>query len=123
MKHNIKTTNVLLTPALSEYLEKKLSHLDKFISPEDMETVMCYVEIGKTTNHHKTGDVFEAEYTIHINGKTLRAVKEELDLYSAIDLANDEMVNELRSYKNKKISLIRRGGAKIKQIIKGLYNR
>jgi len=122
MKHNIKTTNVSLTPALSEYLEKKLSHLDKFINPKDMEATMCYVEIGKTTNHHKTGDVFLAEYNLSINGKVLRAEKEEFDLYSAIDLVNDEIENEIRSYKTKKISLIRRGGAKIKQIIKGLYS-
>jgi len=123
MRHNIKTKDVTLTPALSEYLEKKLSHLDKFITPEDMEAVMCYVEIGKTTKHHKTGDVFRAEYNVHINGKTLRAVKEGFDLNAAIDLAHDEMENELRSYKTKKVSLLRRGGAKIKRIIKGFYGQ
>lgn len=123
MKHNIKTTNTFLTPALTEYLEKKLSHLDKFISQEDMESTMCYVEIGKTTRHHKNGDVFVAEYNLFVGGKTLRAKKEEFDLYSAIDLATDEMENELHSYKTKKVSLLRRGGAKIKQIIKGFYGR
>jgi putative sigma-54 modulation protein len=123
MRHNIKTKDITLTPSLSEYLEKKLSHLDKFIIPEEMESVMCYVELGKTTKHHKTGDVFRAEYNIHINGKTLRAVKEGFDLNAAIDLASDEMENELRSYKTKKVSLLRRGGAKIKRIIKGFYGQ
>ncbi|MGB8815667.1 MAG: ribosome-associated translation inhibitor RaiA [Minisyncoccia bacterium] len=123
MKHNIKAKDISLTPALSEYLEKKLSHLDKFISPEDMEAVMCQVELAKTTRHHKTGNIFEAEYNIYVGGKTLKALKDSFDLYSAIDLANDEMENELRSYKTKKTSLLRRGGAKIKQMLRNIYSR
>ncbi len=121
MKHNIKMTNDSLTPAITEYVEKILSHLDKFIRPEDLETVMCYVDMGKTTNHHKTGDIFKAEFTVHIGGKSLRATSEKEDLYSAIDSVNDEMENEIKSYKEKKTSFIRKGGAKIKQILKRLY--
>ena len=121
MKHNIKTTNFFLTPAITEYVNKRLSHLDKFISPEDSETVMCYVDIGKTTQHHKAGDVFKAEFTIHIGGKSLRAVAEKDDLYTAIDAVNDEMANEIKSVKDKKVSLMRRGGAKLKSILKGFY--
>ncbi len=123
MKHNIKATNTFLTPALTEYLEKKLARLDKFISPEDMEATMCYAEIGKSSKHHKNGDIFVAEYNIFVGGKGLRAKKEEFDLYSAIDLVTDEMENELRSYKTKKVSLIRRGGAKIKELIRGFYGK
>jgi ribosomal subunit interface protein len=121
MKHNIKTTNIFLTPAITDYVDKRLLHLDKFISPEDRETVMCYADIGKTTKHHKSGDVFKAEFTIHIGGKTLRAVSEKDDLYAAIDAVNDEMANEIKSFKNKRMSLIKRGRAKIKSILKGFY--
>jgi ribosomal subunit interface protein len=121
MKHNIKTTNIFLTSAISEYLDKKLTHLDKFIKPEDKETVMCYVDIGKTTNHHKTGDIFKAEFTLHIRGKSIRAVSEQEDLYAALDEVNDETAKELKSYKEKKDSLIKRGGARIKAMIKSFY--
>jgi len=121
MKHNIKMTNDSLTPAISEYVEKRLAHLDKFIKPEDLEVAMCYVDIGKTTNHHKTGDIFKAEFTLHIGGKSLRAVSEKEDLYSAIDSVNDEMTKAIKTQKEKKNSFIRKGGAKIKNILKGLY--
>lgn len=121
MKHNIKTTNIFLTPAITDYLAKRLSHLDKFISSEDSSAVMCYVDIGKTTKHHKAGDVFKAEITMHVGGKSLRAVSEKDDLYASIDAVNDEMAEELKSYKDKKISFIRRGRAKIKAILKGIY--
>ncbi|MFA6430331.1 MAG: ribosome-associated translation inhibitor RaiA [Candidatus Paceibacterota bacterium] len=122
MKHNIKMTNTFLTPAITEYVEKRLSHLDKFINPEEMEVVMCYVDIGKTSNHHKTGDIFKAEFNLHLGGKTLRAVSEKEDLYSAIDSVNDEMAKALKSYKEKKNSFFRKGGAKIKDLLKGIYD-
>jgi putative sigma-54 modulation protein len=121
MKHNIKMTNTFLTPAITDYVEKRLSHLDKFISPEEMEVVMCYVDIGKTSNHHKTGDIFKAEFNLHLGGKTLRAVSEKEDLYSAIDSVNDEMAKALKSHKEKKNSFLRKGGAKIKKLLKGIY--
>ena len=121
MKHNIKTTNIFLTPAIVDYVEKRLSHLDKFITPEEESSVMCYVDIGKTTKHHKAGDYFRAELNLHIGGKALRAEAEMDDLYAAIDAVRDEMTREITSYKDKKQGLLKRGRAKIKQIIKRFY--
>lgn len=121
MKHNIKTIEIFLTPAIKDYLEKRIAHLDKFITPADQESVMCYAEIGKSTNHHKNGDIFIAEFTIHIGGRSFRAVAEEYDLYASIDKATEEIMEELKSYKDKKKSLLKRGGAKLKSLIKGLY--
>jgi ribosome-associated translation inhibitor RaiA len=56
-------------------------------------------------------------------GKNLRAVSEMDQLFASIDIAKDEMVRELQSNKDKRVSLIRRGGAKIKNLIKGVFNR
>jgi putative sigma-54 modulation protein len=123
MKHNIKTKEIFLTPAISDYVEKKLAHLDKFISPVDLEKTICYVEIGKTTNHHKKGDYFLAELTVHIGGKSLRAEIEKDDLYAAMDMAVDEMANELKRYEKRKSVLVKRGGAKIKALIKRIYSQ
>ena len=111
---------ISMTPAIKDYLEKKLAHLDKFISPEDADTVMCYVEIGKMTQHHKNGDFFVAVLTIHIGGKSLRAEVEQSDLYAAIDVAVDEMATELKRFGKKKTSLLKRTGAKMKSFIKGM---
>ena len=121
MKHNIKTLDIFLTPAISDYIEKKIAHLDKFVSPELQEEVMCYSEIGKTGNHHKKGDIFVCELTVHIGGKVFRAKTEEEDLYAAIDVAVDEMTEELKSFKDKRKGMIKKTGAKIKSLLKGLY--
>jgi len=60
------------------------------------------VDIGKTTEHHRKGDVFRAEINFTAGKKLLRAVAKEADLYAAIDKAKDEMRRELR--RNKKPS-------------------
>ncbi len=121
MKHNIKTIEISLTPAISDYLEKKMANLDKFISKDIAETAMCYVDLGKTTQHHKNGDFFKTELTVHLGGKSFRSGAIESDLYASIDIATEGMAEELRSFKDKQIGAIRRGGKKIKNFIKKFY--
>lgn len=120
MNINIKTSNITLTEAITDYTSKRLEAVKQFLQNDS--TVHCEVELGRTTNHHKNGDIFRAE--IHITGKDrdLYASAEEADLYRAIDMVRDEILREVRTLKEKKISLLRRGGAKIKNIIKGIRN-
>jgi|GEM_PF-181038 putative sigma-54 modulation protein len=119
MRTNIKAVNVSLAPEVREYLDRRLTALDKFIDPTD-DANICYVEIGRTTSHHKTGDIFRAEITCHIGGKSLRAEAEKEDLYSAIDEVKDEMALELRRDKTKRLSLVKRGGLVVKNLLKGI---
>jgi len=120
MRINEKGVNMPITPDIKDYLYKKLAHLEKFLNPAD-ESVLCEVELGKVSQHHNKGDVFKTEINLHIAGKNLRAVSEMDELFASIDLAKDEMVRSLQVNKDKKVSLLRRGGAKIKNLIKGFF--
>jgi putative sigma-54 modulation protein len=122
MKINEKGTNMKISSEIKDYLYKKLAHIDKFLDPND-QSILCDVELGKTTNHHKGGEVFKAEINLHIAGKNLRAVSEMEDLFAAIDVAKDEMIRELQLNKEKRVSSVKRGGAKIKNIIKGVSDK
>ncbi len=117
MKLNIKTTNIEMTQSIRDYLDKRLVAFEKFIQGE--EAIMVDVEVGRTTRHHKQGDIFRAEINLHGKGHNLRAVSEKEDLYSAIDEARDEMVRELTAEKDKRTSLMRRGGLKLKNMLRG----
>lgn len=119
MRTNIKTTNIVLTEELSGYLEKRLSSLDKLVAHHEEEAI-ADVEIGRTTKHHQSGDVFRAEINVHIGRRSFRAVREAGDLLSSIDEAKDQMMDELRSEKGKRMALIRKGGQKVKAFIKGM---
>lgn len=118
MRITIKTTNITLTPELSEYLNKRLSALEKLTTHES-EAAIADVELGRTTKHHQTGDIYKAEINLHIGGKSFRAVEETQDLYTSIDDAKDRMMDELRSDKGKRLSLLKRGGQRVKAFIKG----
>ncbi len=118
MKINIKTTTISLTPAISDYVEKHVETIKKFL--QDDPTAQCDIELAKTTNHHKHGDIFKAEIHIVAKDQNIYSSVEKEDLYMAIDEARDEVVRKLKSEKDKKRSLSREGGAEVKNIIKGL---
>ena len=120
MNIQIKTTTISLTPSISEYIEKKMASASKFF--ENDSTVRCDVELAKTSNHHNKGDIFKAEVHIVAKDKNIYASSEMEDLYAAIDAVKDEVLREIKNSNEKHRSLIRRGGAKIKELLKG-FNR
>lgn len=122
MNINIKATNIELTDAIREYVFKRLEGIDTILGVNS-EEVVGQVEVGKTTNHHKSGDIFKAEVNIGGGGHSLYAVSEKDDLYAAIDEVRDSMIAEAKKIRGKQKSLIRRGGQKAKAFIKGIFKR
>ncbi len=94
--------------------------LEKFF--REIEGVLVSVEVGKTTKHHKSGDVFRAEIRINAGGEEYYAVTETEDLYAAIDEAKDDIVRELTSSRKKALRLFRKGGQRIKNLLRGMGN-
>lgn len=117
MKINKKATNFSLTPAIDDYVEKKLETLEKFF--KDVSGVLVNVEVGKTSSHHKSGDIFKAEIHLMANGEEYYASAETEDLYASIDEVKDGIVRELTSRRKKAVRLLRKGGAKIKNMLRG----
>lgn len=120
MKINLKGTGIEITTEISDYLNKRLMSIEKFV-PKEGGAFIADVELGKTSNHHHAGDIFRAEVNLFFGGKTFRAVSEQSDIHSAIDDVKDEITRELGSYKEKRISLLRRGGQKLKGMIRKFY--
>lgn len=117
MQIKIRSKNFDLTPAIEDYVTRKIGSLEKFFGGK--EGVLCEVEIGRTTKHHLSGDIFRAEVNIKVPGNDqIYAVTEESDLYKAIDIVRDESEREILSKKNRKTALFRRGAIRIKNLIK-----
>ncbi len=119
MNTNIKMTNISMTPAISEYVTKRLKKVENILSGDP--SIQCDVELAKTTAHHHKGDIFRAEVHIVGSGKNLFASAEKDDLYVAIDAVQDDIMRELKVVKGKRISYIRRSGARVKDMVKGLW--
>jgi len=120
MNINIKATNMELTEAITDYVNKRVSSLEKFLKDGE---ITGYVEIGKTTNHHKQGDVFKAELDIKINGERFFTEVSTSDLYTAIDEAKEEIARKITDTKDRKKTLFKRGAISVKKMIKGVSKR
>jgi len=113
MKIIIKTKNLSLTPSLEQYINEKIGSLEKFVNTSEI-----FVEIEKETKHHRHGDVFVAKAQIDLTGKSLIAESKGDDLLLAIVGVKDEMQQEIKKYKTKKIDSLKTGGRKAKEQIK-----
>lgn len=107
MTINIKATNTTLTPAIREFVEEKLGHLEKFIRPEDK----IHVEL-EVSRHHQSGLVHRAEIDIRPRGHYAESWGE--DFYAAMDLVLPKIKEQLIKAKDKKLSKIKAARRRLK---------
>jgi putative sigma-54 modulation protein len=112
----IKGSHIEISPAVEAYVTKKLKTLEKFLNVNSR----VEADLGKISNHHKSGDIFKAEINVNSHGQFSRVVAEDSDLYAAIDKVQDDIFNVLASKKDKKQTLWRRGAQTIKALAHGV---
>jgi len=117
MKINIKATGIELTPAISDYVHKKLSMLEKHIEG-NAQGVVALVEVAKVTEHHKLGEIFRTDVHLAGEGIDLYTAEETEDIFSSIDKVKDELILQLTRTRGKQQTLIRKGGQKIKEMMR-----
>lgn len=102
MKINIKKT-LDVTPSLETFIEDKLMPLAKFVKHFD-ETgeAEIWLQISRTSRHHRKGNVFKAVADLRLPGKILRGEAEAEDIRTAIDLVRGELRKEIETYKGKR---------------------
>ena len=117
-----KTKNLELTDALENFIEEKISSLQKFIDilKEDVSgktLAEVFVEVEKETLHHRKGDIFNCKLEVRLPCKILTASSQSDDLYKAIVEAKRELRDEIEKYKFKHIDKNRREQRKSKSEI------
>ncbi|WP_251551919.1 ribosome hibernation-promoting factor, HPF/YfiA family [Neobacillus muris] len=94
MNYNVRGENIEVTPAIREYLEKKISKLERYFT----EAPNANVNVNLRFNPDKTSKV---EVTIPLPNLTLRAEETNIDMYAAIDLITDKLERQIRKHKTK----------------------
>ncbi len=113
---------MVMTPAIEQYLSFKIAKVGKYIDESNGEA-MVDIEVGKTTEHHRRGQLFKAEINLVVPGQSLRRANVEgYDLYTAIVEARDEIVRQITMTHDKKTALFRRGARKIKNMMRKSNN-
>ena len=92
MKCIIRGEKIRVTSAISEYVETKISRLDKYFKLDDVTANVLVKVKGK----HQS-----VEVTIPYDKYTLRGEETKDDLYAAIDLVVDKLEGQIRKTKSK----------------------
>lgn len=120
MKIVIKATNTKLTKGLQDLIEEKINSLEKFakIFSKDKyyngffgkgkPKAEAWVELERTTRHHRKGPIFRAECQMHLPNRSIRAEAIDRDLKLAITKLKDELKTELKKYKERLMALTKR---------------
>lgn len=112
---NFKFTNTETDSELQELLEQKLTSLNKYLGTET--DVKCDAEFEKVAPS-ESGPVFRAEVNLFFAGDLYRAESTCESFSEAIDEVRDELDKELRRKNKKNNTLLRKGGRKIKQLMR-----
>src|SRR3989338_426762 len=125
MQINLVGKNIELTEAIKSYVSKRVTNLEKLLTriEERGGKVMANFEVGKSTNHHKGGEVFHTDCLIKIDGKEFYGRADKEDLYEAIDAVKNSLYNEINKNKDRKQTLFRHGSLSVKRMLKGLSKR
>jgi len=125
MHINVQAKNIELTEAIENHIGKKVTNLEKLLSniEERGADVHAHFEVGKSTNHHKSGEVFHADCRITVEGEEFYGSADEEDLYRAIDTVKENLFREISKSKDRKQTLFKRGAMSVKKMLKGLSKR
>ncbi|UMX47634.1 MAG: ribosome-associated translation inhibitor RaiA [Candidatus Nealsonbacteria bacterium DGGOD1a] len=111
----VKTKNIEMTPSLREFVEEKIGSLEKYFDllqevddPSLVSKIEAVVEVGRTTLHHRKGDICRAEVLITFHRNKLRAAKSADDLEKAVVAVRDDLQRQITDFKEKMLDKARK---------------
>lgn len=111
----IKTSGTTVSDEQKSLLEQKLTSLNKYLGQET--DITCEAEFEKVAAR-ENGPIFRVEVNLMVAGKMHRAEATMESFAQAIDEVRDELDKELRRKHKKQNTLLRKGGRKLKQLMR-----
>lgn len=103
MNYNIRGENLEVTPALKNYVEKKVSKLERYFDTTPVAEV--HVKMQVQNSEHII------EVTVPMPQLLLRAEETHTDMYAAIDLVVEKLERQIRKHKTKVNRKFRQDGS------------
>jgi putative sigma-54 modulation protein len=94
---SIFARNMEMTPRLREYVERKVSKLDRYLPSVDEARMELKVEDTRSADHRQV-----AQLTVRVRGTILRAEERTNDMFASIDIVLDKMYRQIARYKGKR---------------------
>jgi putative sigma-54 modulation protein len=99
MAINVRGKNIEITPALKDYVGKRVGKVTKYFEAHGEITVILTVEKGRHI----------VEVTVPVNGMLLRGEESTADMYTSIDLVIEKLEKQIEKYKTKLARKLRGG--------------
>lgn len=97
-KYEITAKNMEVTDRIKEYVEKKISRLDRMLTDiDDTRVDLAYLKSARSAADRQV-----AQITIRGKGYILRTEERDADLFAAFDVALDKMQRQIERYKGKR---------------------
>lgn len=91
---NIRGENIEITQAIRNYVEKRISKIEKYFENSIIATARVNLKVYSKKDS-------KVEVTMPLPYLTLRAEETSPDLYASIDLVADKLERQIRKYKTK----------------------
>ncbi len=98
LKVDIVVKNMEVTDRIHDYVTKKISKLDRFLS--DVEEAR--VDLNYVKSARSAADRYGAQITLRGKGYILRAEEHSSDLFAALDAMVDKIQRQIERYKGKR---------------------
>ena len=95
----VRGKNIEVTPALRDYVEKRVSKVTKYFS--EVGNISSVLEVEKSKQ--------SVELTVSVDGIILRAQETTDDMYASVDLVIDKIERQIRKHKTKLMKKFRNG--------------
>lgn len=100
MAINVRGKNIDITPALRDYVEKRVGKITKYFENTGDISVILAVEKGRHI----------VEVTVPLNGMLLRGEEATTDMYTSIDLVTEKLEKQIEKYKTRLARQLRSAG-------------
>lgn len=97
MRLQVKGKNVVVTPSIREYAERKLARLSKQLA----EQTQVEIELSEQRNP-SIAESQVAEATVFTKGPTLRAKESSRDMKASIDMLADKLERQVKRYREQR---------------------
>lgn len=102
MAITVRGKNIDITPALKDYVEKRVGKITKYFENLGEITVILTVSKGRHI----------VEVTVPVNGMLLRGEESTTDMYTSIDLVIEKLEKQIEKYKTKIARQLKHSGFK-----------
>lgn len=97
-KMEVSGVHMDVSPKLQKYATKKLGAVDKYLPRQARESAHMVVRLKEA--NQKSGKHYTCEVVLHLPHDTIRIAETTMNIFSAVDIIETKLQNQIKKYKD-----------------------